>query len=43
MTKNTIISLIIICFILSCGKKADPEFKQSKNNIETEINFLNRS
>jgi hypothetical protein len=32
MNKKIIISFLCLLFILSCGKKADPEYKASKNN-----------
>ena len=30
MIKKILLSIIILTFIISCGKKADPEYKQSK-------------
>ena len=36
--KKLIISLLCLCFLLSCGKKADPEYK-AKNNGSTSINI----
>lgn len=38
MKKKLIISLLCLCFLLSCGKKADPEYK-AKNNDTTLINI----
>ena len=38
MKKKLIISLFCLCFLFSCGKKADPEYK-TKNNSPTSINI----
>ena len=32
MKKKVFISFLCLLFMLSCGKKADPEYKASKNN-----------
>ena len=31
MIKKILLILIVLTFIVSCGKKADPEYKESKN------------
>jgi hypothetical protein len=33
MIKKIILISIFCCLILSCGKKADPEYKANKDNI----------
>ena len=33
MIKKTILIVMCIFFLFSCGKKADPEYKAKKNNI----------
>ncbi len=38
MKKKLILSLLCLCFLLSCGKKADPEYK-AKNNSSVSINI----
>ncbi len=30
MIKKILLSIIILVFVASCGKKGDPEYKQSK-------------
>ena len=42
MIKKTTLLIILCCLIISCGKKADPEYKVSKkiiglNNIKIKI------
>ena len=32
MIKKIVLILIFTCFIISCGKKDDPEYKQSTKN-----------
>ena len=32
MIKKILLAVIILTFIASCGKKADPEYKESKYN-----------
>ena len=31
--KKTILMVLCLFFLFSCGKKADPEYKAKKNNI----------
>jgi predicted small lipoprotein YifL len=33
MIKKILLVLILLAFIVSCGKKGDPEYKESKINI----------
>jgi len=33
MTKKIILMIICLFFIISCGKKADPEYKAKTNNF----------
>ena len=33
MTKKVFLTLILIVFLSSCGKKGDPEYKESKERI----------
>ncbi len=35
--KKIIISLILCCLIISCGKKGDPIYKQSKTKYKFEM------
>jgi hypothetical protein len=32
MIKKILLIFIVLTFIVSCGKKADPEYKESKHN-----------
>jgi hypothetical protein len=32
MTKKTILIILCLFFLFSCGKKTDPEYKANKNN-----------
>ncbi len=34
MIKKTTLLIILCCLIISCGKKGDPEYKESKKIIE---------
>ena len=34
MTKKIILILMLCCFIISCGKKGDPEFKDFEKKVE---------
>ncbi len=31
MIKKILLTVILLTFIISCGKKSDPEYKESKN------------
>ncbi len=37
MIKKTIFTLILCSLIISCGKKGDPVFKESKEKIKMQI------
>ena len=37
MKKKFILSLILCCFVMSCGKKGDPVYKSSKKTRENII------
>ncbi len=34
MIKKITLVLILTCIVVSCGKKGDPEYKDSKNNTQ---------
>jgi len=34
MIKKTTLLIVLCCLIISCGKKGDPEYKESKKMIE---------
>ena len=42
--KKIIISLILCCLMISCGKKGDPVYKQSKTKykLEKQSTFINK-
>ena len=35
MTKKTILMVLCLLFLFSCGKKADPEYKETKIKVKT--------
>ena len=35
MIKKILLTVIILTFVVSCGKKADPEYKETKITIKT--------
>ena len=43
MTKKIILILTLCCLLISCCKKGDPEFKESKNNSETDVTLINKT
>ena len=43
MTKKIILFSLFFCLMFSCGKKGDPEFKESKNNSETDVTLINKT
>ncbi len=42
MMKRIVLSLVLLCTIISCGKKTDPVYKESKK-IEIRNVFKNKS
>ena len=43
MTKKIILTLILCCFITSCGKKGDPVYKDPKKKAKNTNIFLNKA
>ena len=41
MIRKIILFSILLCFVVSCGKKGDPEYKESKK-IKIENNIIKR-
>ena len=37
MIKNIILTLLLCCIIFSCGKKGDPEYKESNFKVLKKI------
>ena len=37
MTKKTILIILCLFIMVSCGKKADPEYKSKKNTLISKI------
>ena len=40
MKKKILLILIVLTFIVSCGKKSDPEYKESKNIFINQKNII---
>ena len=40
MIKKIILTLIILTFVVSCGKKGDPEYKESKYKYINQKNIV---
>ena len=38
MIKKIILTSIIFCIMISCGKKGDPEYKDPENAVKLQIN-----
>ncbi len=43
MIKKVILSLVIICIIISCGKKGDPEYKDPEKKVKMQNIFINNA
>ena len=43
MIKKITLALLFCCFLISCGKKGDPEYKDSKIKTEIRTIFLNKA
>ena len=43
MTKKIILTLVLCCFIISCGKKGDPVYKDPKKKAKNPNIFLNQT
>ena len=43
MIKKFTLALILCCILISCGKKGDPEYKESQSNSKIPSYFLNKA
>ena len=43
MIKKIILTLILCCMIISCGKKGDPEYKDPEKKAEIQSIFINKA
>ena len=34
MIKKVSLMLVLLCFVISCGKKSDPEYKESQKKLK---------
>ncbi len=42
MIKKTILTLLLCCLLVSCGKKGDPIYKKSEKRIKIQNIHLNK-
>ena len=42
MIKKTTLALLLCCIIVSCGKKGDPNYKDSEKKVQTQIILINK-
>ena len=40
MIKKILLTVILLTFVVSCGKKADPEYKESKYKYFNQKNII---
>ena len=40
MIKKITLMLVLLCFVISCGKKNDPEYKESQKKTEEKKVFI---
>ena len=40
MIKKILLITLLLTFVASCGKKGDPEYKESKTNIINQKNII---
>ena len=43
MIRNFALALIVCCILISCGKKGDPEFKESAIEKNMKLLLINKS
>ncbi|MDC1112464.1 hypothetical protein OAS43_01510 [Candidatus Pelagibacter sp.] len=43
MIKKITFTLVFCCLLISCGKKGDPEYKNSKKKIDTQNIIINKA
>ena len=42
MIKKITLALILCCVLISCGKKGDPEYKESKKEKNIELHLISK-
>ena len=43
MIRKFALALILLCILISCGKKGDPEYKESKINKNMQLLSINKA
>ena len=43
MIKKFTLALILFCILISCGKKGDPEYKESKKRTNMQLILINKA
>ena len=43
MKKKIILTLLLTCVIISCGKKGDPEYKDLKQKVRIQSILINKA
>ena len=43
MIRKITLALILFCILISCGKKGDPEYKESKIRKNIELFLINKA
>ena len=43
MKKKIILTIILSCLLVSCGKKGDPVYNESKNKVRAQYEIINNT
>jgi len=43
MIKKITLTLMLCCILISCGKKGDPQYKDSEQKVEIQSILINKS
>ena len=43
MIRKFVLTLMLCCVLISCGKKGDPEYKESTIKINTQLLLINKA
>ena len=43
MIKKFFLALMLCCILISCGKKGDPEYRETEKKVDMQLHLINKA
>ena len=43
MIRKITFALILFCILISCGKKGDPEYRETEKKVDMQLHLINKA